>query len=164
MLESPSWKTQFQDFDNQRIPNSMRHYSAIVLPKAFISTLRPGPTQKPVGFSATTLQQNRNITLPISRQAAESHTKARDTPKTLLEKTRPFRETRFSSIHQMTGTSPLNQEAFTRHWSNTTHGGQVPYTGTMPSSLQKGGSKHSKLHEIRRQRNMQQMKEHGKNP
>ena len=69
--------------DHQRIPNSMRHYLAIVLPKAFISTLRPGPTQKPVSFSARrfmpTLQQNRNTTLPISRQAADSHTRPRDT-------------------------------------------------------------------------------------
>ena len=81
---------------HQRIPNSMRHYLPRVLPKAFISTLRPGPTQKPVSFSARclkpTLQQNRNITLPVSRQAAKSHTKPRDTPNALLGKTLPFRD------------------------------------------------------------------------
>ena len=39
-----------------------------------------------------TLQQNRNITLPVRRQAAKSHTKPRDTPNTLLDKTLPFRD------------------------------------------------------------------------
>ena len=35
---------------------------------------------------------------------------------------------------------------------------------TNACSLQKGDSKHSKLNKMKRQRNMQQMKEQGKNP
>ena len=50
------------------------------------------------------------------------------------------------------------------HWSNLTHGGRLHnYEKLRPSSLQKGDPKHSKLSETKRQINMQQLKEHGKN-
>ena len=55
------------------------------LPQAFISTLKPSPTQRPASSSAgcpmPILQQNRDTTLHISRQAAQSHTKPIDTAK-----------------------------------------------------------------------------------
>ena len=77
----------------------------------------------------------------------------------------PNRKTRSSPIHQNTGTSPLHQEAYTTHWTNLTHWGQTPKTtGAWTCSLWKGDPKHRKLSKMRRQRNMQQVKEQGKNP
>ena len=44
----------------------------------------------------------------------------------------PTGKTRYSLIHQNTGTSPLHQEAYTTHWTNLSHWGQTPKTtGTM---------------------------------
>ena len=40
----------------------------------------------------------------------------------------PTRKTRFSLIHKNTGTSPLDQEAYTTHWTNLSHWGQTPKT------------------------------------
>ena len=61
-----------------------------------------------------------------------------ETPQNLLlDTTLPFRETRFSSVDQNTGTSPPNDEPFTRHGSNPTHGRQIPQlrrTTTLQSS------------------------------
>ena len=47
-------------------------------------------------------------------------------PNTLLDIALPYRETRSSSIHQDSDTSPPDQETFTRYWSNPTHGRQNP--------------------------------------
>ena len=64
--------------DHHRVPGW-------ALPKASISTLRPGLTPRQASSSAAyltpNLQQNRNTTLFISRQAAQSHTKPIDNPK-----------------------------------------------------------------------------------
>ena len=38
----------------------------------------------------------------------------------------PTRKTRSSPTHQNTGTSPLDQEAYTTNWTNLTHWGQTP--------------------------------------
>ena len=40
----------------------------------------------------------------------------------------PTGKTRSSLIHQNTGTSPLQQEAYTTHWNNLTHWGLTPKT------------------------------------
>ena len=40
----------------------------------------------------------------------------------------PTRKTRSSLIHQNTGTSPIHQEAYTTHWTNLSHWGQIPKT------------------------------------
>ena len=72
----------------------------------------------------------------------------------------PTRKTRCSPTHQKTGTSPLYQEAYTSHCTNLTHWGQTPKTmGTTNLQLVKVDPKHSQLNDMRRQRNMQQMKE-----
>ena len=77
----------------------------------------------------------------------------------------PFRDTQSSSIHQNTDTGPLNQEIFTGHWSNPTHWGQTPQLReTMTFILEKGDPRPSKLNKMKKQTNMQQVKEHGKNP
>ena len=57
-----------------------------------------------------------------------------------------------------------NQETFTRPWSNPTHRGQIPQIrGTMTFRPAKEDLKHSKLNKLKRQRNLQQTKEHGRN-
>ena len=77
----------------------------------------------------------------------------------------PTRKTRSSLIYQNTGTSPLYQEAYTTHWANIIHWEQTPKQQEWRTcSLRKGDPKHSKLSKMRRQRNMQQMKEQSKNP
>ena len=77
----------------------------------------------------------------------------------------PTRKTRFSLIHQNTGTSPLHEEDYSTHWNNLSHWGQTQKQRELQTcSLRKGDTKHSKLSKMRRQRNTQQMKEQGKNP
>ena len=67
----------------------------------------------------------------------------------------PFRETRSSSIYQKRGTSYPNKETFCQ---------TLPTGGRLHNypSLQKGDTKHNKLNKMRRQRNMQQLKEYCK--
>jgi len=80
-----------------------------------------------------------------------------------LDTALPFREMRSSSIHQDTGKHPTNQEIFTRPWSNPTHGGQTPQLReTTTIQPAEGRSKHNKINKMKRYRNMQQVKEHGK--
>ena len=75
------------------------------------------------------------------------------------------RKTRSSPTHQNTGTSSLYQEAYTSHWTNVTHWGQTPKTmWTTNQQPVKRRLKHSKLSKMRRQRNVHQIKEQGKNP
>ena len=59
-----------------------------------------------------------------------------------------------------------NKEKFTRQWSKPIHWGGRNHNKEelRPSSLKNRDSKHSKLNDRKRQRNMQQMKEHSKNP
>ena len=151
-------------------------------------------------------------------------------PNTLLDIALPYRETRSSSIHQDSDTSPPDQETFTRYWSNPTHGRQnpqlrgrlwcweglgaggegktedemagwhhwldgresqwTPGVGDGQGGLaccnswgrkesdtterllwsdlmtfqEKGDQEHSKLNNMKRQRNIQQIRDHGKNP
>ena len=66
-----------------------------------------------------------------------SQTPQNTPPDTVL----PTRKTRFSLIHQNTGTSLLHQEAYTTHWNTLSHWGQTPITtGTM--NLQPAKRKH----------------------
>ena len=69
------------------------------------------------------------------------------------------REKRSSSNHQNTDASFPNQEILTSHSFNPTHR-EEPQT----SSIEKGHPKHSNLNKMKRQRNIQQVKEHDKSP
>ena len=69
------------------------------------------------------------------------------------------REKKSSSTHQNTDPSFLNQETLTSHSSNPTHR-EEPQT----SSIQKDHPKHSNLNKMKRQRNIQYVKEHDKCP
>ena len=75
------------------------------------------------------------------------------------------KKTRSNLIHQNTGTSPLHQEAYTtQHTEPTlaTRGRHQKQREQWTCSLWKGNPKQSMLSKMRRQRNMQQMKEQGK--
>ena len=77
----------------------------------------------------------------------------------------PTRKTRSSLIHQNTGTSPLHQEAYTTHWTKLSHWHRYQKQRELRTCrLRKGDPEHSKLSNMRRQRNTQKMKEQGKNP
>ena len=75
------------------------------------------------------------------------------------------REKKSSSTHQNTDAGFPNQETLTSHLSSHTQGRNIhnkekPQT----SSIQQGHSKHSNLHKMKRQRNIEQVKEHDKSP
>ena len=76
-----------------------------------------------------------------------------------------FIEKRSSSTHQNTNASFLNQETLTRHSSNPPIGRNLHNKEeSQTSSIQKGHPKHSNLNKMKRQRNIQQVKEHDKRP
>jgi len=74
------------------------------------------------------------------------------------------REKRSSSTHQNTYASFPNQEILTRPSSNPTHREQPPQEEPQTSSIKKGHPKHSNLNKMKRQRHIQQVKEHDKCP
>jgi len=75
------------------------------------------------------------------------------------------REKRSSSTHQNTDTSFHNHETLTNHEFNPTHKEQPPQKEEPQTSvLQKDHRKHSNLNKLKRQRNIQQVKEHDKCP
>ena len=137
--------------------------------EASIPTLRPSSTQEPTSPRARhamlILQQCRNTALSINIQAAQSQTKPIDTSKLTTGHVIALREKRSNSTHQNTNTSFPNQETLTSHSSNPStgrniHSKEEPQT----SSIQKGHPKESNLNKMKRQRNIQQVKEHDKCP
>ena len=112
----------------------------------------------------------------ISKTGAQPHPLAEKLPKIIIrsqtpqntppDAVLPTRNTRSSLILQNIGTSTLHQEAYTTHWTNLTHWRQTSKKTQelRTCSLWKGDPKHSKVSNMRRQRNTQQMKEQGKNP
>ena len=123
--------------------------------------------------SCQSISKNRNTTLPIGRKAAKNHTKPTDIQNHTTFIALPFRETRTSSTHQITGTGPPKQEP--SQATVPTYPWRADFTikrhyNPLASSLQKGDPKHSKLNKMKKkkkkkkQKNMQQMKEYGKNP
>ena len=75
------------------------------------------------------------------------------------------KEKRSSSTHQNTNASFPNQETLTRHSSNPPIGRNLHNKEeSQTSSIQKGHPKHSNLNKMKRQRNIQQVKEHDKCP
>ena len=73
------------------------------------------------------------------------------------------REKRSISIHQNTDASFPNKETLTSYSSNAPSG-RILHNKEKPqtSSIQKGHPKHSNLNKMKRQRNIQQVKEHDK--
>ena len=60
-------------------------------------------------------QQERNTKPPIRREAAETHNKFTDMPKTPPDVVLPTRKTRSNFIHRNTSTIPLHQETYIIH-------------------------------------------------
>ena len=82
-----------------------------------------------------------------------------------LDTALPFRETRFSSTHQNTGTSPSHQKTFKRYWCTPpTRARHHDLEKLWPSRLQIEAPKYSNLSKMKRQRNKQQVKEYSKSP
>ena len=75
------------------------------------------------------------------------------------------REKRFSFTHQNTDTSIPNHETLKATWPTPpTRGNLHKKEEPQTSSIQKGHPKHSNLNKIKKQRNIQQVKEHDKSP
>ena len=75
------------------------------------------------------------------------------------------REKRSSSTHQNTDTSIPNHETLKATWPTPpTRGNLHKKEEPQTSSIQKGHPKHSNLNKIKKQRNIQQVKEHDKCP
>ena len=111
------------------------------------------------------LQQCRNTALSIKIQAAQSHIKPIDTPK--------FTNGHFIALQReqiQLYPQEQRQASLTRNtWKTTTptppigsnlHNKEEPQT----PSLQKGDPKHCHINKMKRQRNIQQVKEHDKCP
>ena len=75
-----------------------------------------------------------------------------------------FREKRYSSTHQNTDTRFPNQETLTSHLSNPTHREEPPQKRGTTNFKHTGRPKDSNLNKMKRQRNIQQVKEHYKSP
>ena len=84
----------------------------------------------------------------VTRNPLTSHNSLLDT--SLLS-----REKKSGSTHQNTNTSFPNQETLTSHPYNPTHSEETPQT----ARIQKGHPKHSNINKMKRQRNIQQVKE-----
>ena len=128
--------------------------------------LKPRSTQEPTSFRARhtklTLQQCRNITLSIKIQAAKSHTHLKTHYWTLH--CTPERRDPAPSTRTLTQASLTRKPWQATHptpptWSNL-HNKEEPQT----SSTQRGHPKHSNLNKMKRQKNIQQVKEHDKCP
>ena len=77
----------------------------------------------------------------------------------------PTRKTRSSLIHQNTGTVPSTRKPAQPTEPTLATGGRHQKQRELQTcSLRKGDPKHSKLSKMRTQRNIQEMKEKGKNP
>jgi len=108
---------------------------------------------------------NRKTTLNIKRWAAQSHAKPINTPNSLLDTSLYSREKRSSYTHQSTDTTSPSQETLTSHWSNPTHREQTQQLrGTTNFQPAEMAPQHSNLNKMKRQRNIQQVKEHDKKP
>ena len=136
-------------------------------PKASILTLKPTSTQEPTSSRARhtilILQQCRNIALSIKIQAAQSHTKPKDTSKlTAGHFTALQREE--TQLHPPEHRSKLPEPG------NLDKPLVQPYpqggTSTIKRDhkprIQKGHPKQSNLNKMKRQRNIQQVKERDK--
>ena len=112
------------------------------------------------------LRQSRNTALSIKRQAFQSHAKPMDTPKLT---TGHFIALQREEIqlhppehkHKLPQPENLDKLLVQSHLTRSRlQNKEEPWT----SSLQKGHSKHSNLNKMKRQRKIQQIKEHDKCP
>ena len=111
------------------------------------------------------LQQHRNIALSIKIQPAQSHTKPTGTSKHTTghfftpERRDPAPPTRTPMQASLTR-KPWQAIHPTPPTGSRLHNKEEPQS----SSIQKGHPKHSNLNKMKRQRNIQQVKEHDKCP
>ena len=113
-----------RSLEYQRTPDSREHQQTKAHPKVSKPTLKPSSTEGSSSSARHTmliLQQNRNTTQNIKRQAAQSHATPIATPKlTIRHFIAPERRDRAPPTR--THTILMNQENLTNHWSNPTHG------------------------------------------
>ena len=134
------WESQVQDTGPQEISQLHVISNGKNLPEMSISVPRPSSTQ---WLQATVLAVQQATVLDTlcqttSKTGRQHHPLAQRLPKIIIRPQTPQntppdvdlanRKTRSSLIHQNTGNSPLRQEAYTTHWTNLSHWGQIPKT------------------------------------
>ena len=109
------------------------------------------------------LQQNINTILNIKRKTVQSHIKSIDTPKLTTGNFMALQRKEIQFHPTETDTSSHIQETLTSHRSNPTHREKTPQLReTMTFQPAERAYKHSNLNKMKRQRNIQQVKENDK--
>ena len=132
-------------------------------------TRKPSSTQEPTSFRARhtklILQQHRNITLRIKTQGTKTHTKPIDTSKlTTGQHCTPERRAPAPPTRALTQAS-LTRKPWQAACSTPPTGRNLHNKEELQiSSIQKGHLKHSNLNKMKRQINIQQVKEYDKSP
>ena len=135
---------------------------------AKISQRSPSQHQDPASLNDQQATMLDTLCQTTSKTGTQPHPLAERLPKIIIRPQTPqntpsnvdvpTRKTRSSLIHQNTGTSPLHQEAYTPTEPNLATGDRYQKQRELRTcSLRKGDL--IKLNSMRRQRNMQQMKE-----
>ena len=138
-------------------------------PKASTPTLKPSSTREPTSSRARhtilILQQCRNIALSIKIQAAQSHTKPKDTSKLTIGHFIALQREEIQlhpPEHRSTLPDPGNlDKPLVQPYPQ---GGTSTIKRDHKPRIQKGHPKQSNLNKMKRQRNIQQVKEHDKCP
>ena len=125
-------RAKFRTLVHERPPSSMYYQMAKISQRSPSQRQDPAPLNNQQATVLDTLCQTTSKTgtqpQPLAERLPKIIIRSQTPQNTPPDVYLPTRKTRSSLIHQKTGTSPLNQEAYTAHWTNLTHGGQTPKT------------------------------------
>ena len=138
-------RAKFRTLVHQKPPSSMWYQTAK------ISQRSPSQWQDPAPFNDQQATVLGTLCQTTSKTGTQPHPLAERLPKIIIRSETPqntppdvdlsTRKTRSTLIHRNTGTSPLHQEAYTTHWTNLSHWGQIPKT-TGTTNLQPAKGRH----------------------
>ena len=125
-------RANFRKLVHKRPPSSTKYQTAK------ISQRSPSQHQDPASLNDQQATLLDTLCQTTSKTGKQPHPLAERQPKIIIRPQTPHytppdvdlstRKTRSSLIHQNTGTSPLHQEAYTTHWINLSHWGQIAKT------------------------------------
>ena len=168
-LKAMGRRIKSKTWEHQKTPVSRERLSIRSHQNTSIGTWKPSSTQELTSFKAryTTLilQQRRNITLSIKTQVAKSYIKAIDTSKHYWTihcnpKRRDSAPPTRTPMQAYLARKPWQATCPNPPTGRNLHDKEEPQN----SSILKGNPKHSNLNKMKRQRNIQQVKEHDKCP
>ena len=129
-------RAEIRTLDHKRPPDPTSYQLARALPETSVSMLRRSSTQQPASSTAGCPVPNNSKTgtqhYPLAERLPKIILGSQTPQNTPQDSALPTRKTRYTSTQQNTGTTPLQQETYTTHWTNLTPWGQTPKsTGTM---------------------------------